>query len=133
MAFKVPNSSRVRTGPMASTINDGNNGVFEIARNNRTTFFCIASDGMGWEHVSVHARTDNQERTPTWAEMCWIKDQFWEEEDCVVQYHPPKSEYVNNHPHVLHLWRSTEAILPMPLSIMVGMKDKKPEDFKKRM
>ena len=30
---------------------------------------------------------------------------FWDEDDCVIQYHPPRSEYVNNHQNCLHLWR----------------------------
>jgi hypothetical protein len=40
----------------------------------------------------------------------------------VIQYHPPESEYVNNHPNCLHLWRPTGCALPMPPSIMVGVK-----------
>lgn len=55
-----------------------------------------ASDevSMGWEHVSVSTRR----RVPNWTEMCFVKDLFWAPEECVVQFHPPKSEYVNNHP-----------------------------------
>lgn len=30
---------------------------------------------------------------------------IWDEEECVVQYHPPKSEYVNFRPYCLHLRR----------------------------
>src|SRR3954463_731637 len=55
----------------------------------------------GWEHVSVSTRR----RPPNWQEMCFVKDLFWEPEECVVQFHPPRSEYINNHPHCLHLWR----------------------------
>lgn len=54
-----------------------------------------------WEHVSVSLAT----RCPTWAEMSRVKDLFWEEKECVVQFHPPRSEYVNMHPYCLHLWR----------------------------
>lgn len=61
-------------------------------------------------------------RTPTWSEMSFVKDVFWGEEDMVMQLHPPKSEYVNNHPHVLHLWRPTEQIIPIPPAIFVGLK-----------
>ena len=73
---------------------------------------------MGWEHVSVSRR----DRCPTWDEMCLVKALFWDEEDCVIQYHPPRSEYVNNHPNCLHLWRPIGVSLPMPPSIMVGFK-----------
>jgi hypothetical protein len=52
--------------------------------------------------------------------MCRAKDEFWGPEDEVVQYHPKRSEYVNCHPHVLHLWRPIGAALPLPPSYMVG-------------
>lgn len=70
----------------------------------------VFSWGMGWEHVSV----SYPNRTPTWDEMCRVKDIFWNEEECVVQYHPPKSEYVNFHPYCLHLWRRIGEEYPMP-------------------
>lgn len=73
----------------------------------------------GWEHVSVSRR----DRCPTWDEMCLVKSIFWDEDDCVIQYHPPRSEYVNNHPNCLHLWRPIGVSLAMPPSIMVGFKD----------
>lgn len=54
--------------------------------------------------------------------MCWLKDQFWDEEECVVQFHPPRSDYVNNHPFVLHLWKPLAVEMPRPPSIAVGFK-----------
>jgi hypothetical protein len=54
-----------------------------------------------WEHVSASLAT----RCPTWAEMAWVKGLFWEDEEQVVQFHPPRSAYVNRHPNCLHLWR----------------------------
>lgn len=80
----------------------------------------IASDGMGWQHVSVSIEGDK--RCPTWDMMCAVKDLFWEPEDWIVQFHPAKSQYVNNHPGCLHLWRPTEAELPKPKAYMVGIK-----------
>jgi hypothetical protein len=54
--------------------------------------------------------------------MCFIKDTFWDGEDCVMQLHPPRSEYVNNHPYCLHLWRPTDGrVIPQPPSIFVGV------------
>lgn len=79
----------------------------------------IFSDGEGWEHVSVSTLT----RTPNWAEMCVIKDLFWAPEDTVIQFHPPRSEYVNNHPFCLHLWRPIGESIALPPSILVGFKD----------
>lgn len=75
----------------------------------------IFSCGEGWDHVSA----SYSNRTPTWDEMCYIKDIFFREDECVIQYHPPKSEYVNNHPHCLHLWRPQNEDIPMPSKIMV--------------
>ena len=54
-----------------------------------------------------------------------LKDIFFEDTECVVQYHPPKSEYVNNIPFCLHLWKPIEeyaGVMPMPPSILVGIK-----------
>jgi len=120
--FKVPEKHRITTGLMATTAADGRNGAFKIPFSHRSFAYVVASDGMGWEHVSVHVVSDGRETTPTWAAMCKIKDTFWDEEDCVVQYHPPKSDYVNNHKFTLHLWRPTDQPLPRPDSILVGFK-----------
>ena len=60
--------------------------------------------------------------TPSWDDMCKIKDIFFKEEECVVQYHPPKSQYVNNAENCLHLWRPIEESMPMPPSVMVGLR-----------
>lgn len=117
--FHVPNKHRVRTGRMGSDDSIGNNGAFVVPLKHGQGVYVIASDMMLWEHVSVSRR----DRCPTWYEMCQIKAMFWDGEDCVVQYHPPESEYVNNHPYCLHLWRPVNTIVPMPPSFMVGVKD----------
>ena len=102
--FHVPNQYRVKNGFMGSTDAIGNNGQFVVkSLKLKNSLNCQASDGMGWEHVSV-SRPD---RCPTWEEMCFIKSLFWDSEDRVVQFHPPESEYINDHPYVLHLWRKT--------------------------
>lgn len=113
MSFHVPNQWRVRTGKLASDDNCGNNGAFML-----NGAFVIASDGEGWEHVSVSRKN----RIPTWPEMCQIKNIFWDTEDAVMQLHPPQSDYVNVHPNCLHLWRPTDRPIPLPPSILVGPK-----------
>lgn len=55
--------------------------------------------------------------------MCQVKDLFWDPEDWVVQFHPAHSEYVNNHPGVLHLWRCLTQPFPQPDRLMVGVRD----------
>lgn len=82
---------------------------------------CIASTGgldggLVWEHLSV---SHQKAQLPTWNEMCALKDLFWDPEDCVMQLHPPLSEYVNCHPRVLHLWRPVGVEIPRPPKIMV--------------
>lgn len=52
--------------------------------------------------------------------MCQVKDVCWDDEDVVMQLHPRRSQYVNMHPHTLHLWRPLEASIPEPPSILVG-------------
>lgn len=83
---------------------------------------CLATDGdeTGWEHVSVSI--EDKTRCPSWSEMCGVKDLFWGDDETVIQFHPPKSEYVNNHPGCLHLWRPTNVVVPLPPSILVGHK-----------
>ncbi len=112
---------RQRTGPMASN-DDDLFGAFFI-RVGTVDLIVIASSGdpeMPWEHVSLRARDYRKERVPTWKEMCIAKDLFWEDTECVVQYHPPKADYVNNHPFVLHLWKPIGIEIPRPPSIAVG-------------
>ncbi len=123
VSFHVPEKFRVRSGRLATTVQDGNNGAFAIpaspSRGLRMALWTIASDGEGWDHVSVSTPV----RCPTWEEMCVIKGVFWDDEDCVMQLHPPRSDYVNMHPFCLHLWRPTGAAqIPMPPSWMVGYK-----------
>jgi hypothetical protein len=76
-------------------------------------------DKGDWQHVSVSLSN----RCPTWEEMSLVKNLFWEEEEVVIQIHPKKSENVSNHPYCLHLWRYVKENLPMPPSIMVGIKE----------
>jgi len=116
--FHVPHRIRIRSGPLASKDDAGNNGAFLIRTILGISFHVIASDGAGWQHVSVSHRT----RCPSWNEMCFIKDMFWDPEDCAVQYHPARSQYVNNHAHCLHLWKPTTEHLPVPPAILVGVK-----------
>lgn len=84
------------------------------------TLNVIASHGEGWEHVSVSI-AKQPEKTPTWIEMNFVKDLFWDEEDAVMQLHPPKSTWVNNYPGCLHLWRPIGQTIPLPPQYTVGV------------
>ena len=105
-------------------------GMFKIPHRDLLNYhyFVIASTGMDWDHVSVSlciTKNDKEyslPRCPTWEEMCYIKELFFEEEETVLQYHPAKSDYVNCYPYVLHLWRPQLEKIPIPDSMMVGPK-----------
>ena len=114
--MKAPERYRVKTGRLGTTAEAGNNGIFVINKKNKK-FQVIASDGMGWDHVSVTLA--NRHRCPTWGEMCFIKDLFFPDDEQVVQFHPAKSEHVNINNYCLHLWRYQDSELPKPLEIMV--------------
>jgi hypothetical protein len=80
------------------------------------TLKIIASWGGGWDHVSVSTWTKN---CPTWKEMCFVKDLFWNDNEVVVQYHPAKKDYINNCDNCLHLWKPQSFELPTPPTIFV--------------
>lgn len=127
MSFHVPDKYRVRSGPFGTDATDNFGAFFVPLRGQQAPLKIIASSGnetdataygKRWEHVSVSLPN----RCPTWDEMALVKSIFWDEDDCVVQFHPPRAEYVNNHPFCLHLWRPVDEPMPMPPSILVGYK-----------
>jgi hypothetical protein len=116
---------RVRSGELASDPSWGPYGQFFVP-GPCGEVLCIVASGAdkddtmseGWEHVSVSTRR----RIPNWREMCFVKDLFWRADETVVQFHPPRTEYVNNHPNCLHLWRPNDGHIRLPPSILVGDK-----------
>ena len=116
---------RIKTGFLASP--DGYPcGAFSIPfRNNVLTVIAFDGRGDNWEHVSVSLKN----RCPNWEEMSLIKSLFWDEEESVFQMHPKKSDYINNHPYCLHLWRHTINELELPPYYLVGLKEL--EEFRK--
>lgn len=120
MSFHAPNQYRLRRGSMGTSECDGNNGAFFIpSRPGKPPLKVVASDGLGWDHVSVSL----PDRCPTWEEMCKVKALFWDAEDAVMELHPPRADWVNNHQFCLHLWRPQDCAIPLPPSIMVGHKE----------
>ena len=112
---------RVRDGPYASTAAYGTVGAFFVVGPKGARLKIMSSgpdEEYKWEHVSVSC----ENRTPNWAEMNFVKDLFWHDDEVVMQLHPAKTEYVNCHPHTLHLWRPMIAKIPTPPSILVGPK-----------
>lgn len=94
-------------------------GAFRVkSPTDGATLTVIASFGGEWDHVSVsHPR-----RIPNWIEMSHIKRIFFDADEVVMQLHPAESDYVNNHPRCLHLWRPQRDTIPTPPAWMVGIK-----------
>lgn len=78
----------------------------------------VCSTGAGWEHVSVCPKASRI--TPSWDDMCKIKDIFFKDDEAVIQVHPPKAEYVNFMPNCLHLWRCKYKEMVLPPAVLVG-------------
>jgi len=117
---------RVTRGPLASCSADGFNGMFRFVLCGEW-IRCIASDGFGWQHVSVSREGGKQ--PPKWDIMCRVKDLFFGEDEWVMQFHPAKKDYVNNHAGCLHLWKPTGQTFPRPEAHLVGIKDMKPSEY----
>lgn len=79
----------------------------------------IFSWACGFEHLSVSTPT----RTPTWDEMCIMKDIFWKDDEVCMQLHPAKKNYVNNMKYCLHIWRPIKQEIPTPPNLMVGIRN----------
>lgn len=56
----------------------------------------------------IHISVSLPNRDPNWAEMCFVKEKLLGDEMPAVQFHPPRSEYVNEHEHCLHIWASED-------------------------
>src|SRR5580765_4301097 len=93
-----------------------NNGWFLIPYRG-VTLKVIASDGEGWDHVSVSLK----HRTPTWDELEFIRALFFRDDETVMQLHVPREDHVNVHPFCLHLWRPNDGReIPRPRALLVG-------------
>jgi hypothetical protein len=114
---------RIQTGPYGSHYFEPF-GAFRIPGPCSRELHVIASSGdeaLGilWEHVSVSLPN----RCPNWPEMCHIKSLFWDDEETVMQLHPPKSRWINNHSYCLHMWRPLNQEIPLPPDETVGNKE----------
>jgi len=114
-------NARVRTMRGYESMTGDPFGMFILIGPTRRPLVVIFGDGDGWEHASVSVRKRGGKltgKTPSWADMHFVKELFWKEDETVVQYHVPAvmhtspgSEYGVE---VLHLWRSKEHLFPLP-------------------
>jgi len=115
--MKFPEAFR-ETGGAYGTNRGDEFGLFFVPtkKMNTTLKVLAAPSDSEWQHVSVSIPS----RIPTWNEMNMVKDLFWDEEDTVVQFHPKKSEYVNNCKTCLHLWMYRDGHV-LPPKYLVGV------------
>lgn len=77
----------------------------------------VASWGLGWDHVSV--TVIDKKRCPTWGEMCFVKEIFFEDYEWAMQLHPPAQHNINWHDYCLHMWAPQGKDIPQPPRIGV--------------
>ena len=93
-------------------------GVFEVPSSiDRAFLRIIASNGEGWDHVSV----SRANHCPNWTEMSHIAQLFFKDDETAMQLHVPRSEHLNLHPHCLHWWRPHDGSIPKPPSYFVAV------------
>lgn len=96
-------------------IGDETCGMFSVKQRRGPRLRCKISTGDGWDHISV----STPGRCPNWREMELVKRLFFEPHETAMQLHVPPADHINNHPHVLHIWRPQEQPIPRPPAIMV--------------
>lgn len=103
-------------------------GKIKVNQNLDEALHFIFSWGLEWEHLSVSTPV----KTPTWEQMCKMKEIFWRDDEVCMELHPKKEDYVNNHSYCLHIWKPIGIEIPTPPSILVGIrKGKLLEDIEK--
>jgi hypothetical protein len=95
-------------------------GAFVLRHPSGVYLRVIAASGEGWEQMNLplpaweHVSVSTANRPPTWEELCWVADLFFNPDEWLVQYRPGQADYVNEHPHTLHLWKPVGIDLPRP-------------------
>ena len=122
MSFRVPEKFRIRTGPLASTAAIGNAGAFDIRLPHGQRLFCIASDGAGWEHVSV-SRSD---RCPTWEGKAGLAD-------ADLHFHDTRHEGITRLASVLGVLELARAVGHRDLRMLQTYYNATAEDIAKKL
>lgn len=101
------------------------NGKAKIIQDYDKVLNFIFSWACGFEHLSVSTTV----KTPTWEQMCKMKEFFWKDDEVCMQLHPAKKNYINNMQYCLHIWRPIKQEIPTPPNLMVGIRNN-PQDLK---
>ena len=112
----IPNN-RFESGPNGPQ--DG--GIFYLPRGGvKSVIACIATIGEGWDHVSVSILyPDDTRGTPLWDDMERVFRLFFKEDETAYQLHVPRTEHVNIHNNVLHIWRPHKGKIPKPPRVLI--------------
>jgi len=101
-------------------------GMFAVRGPINRALLIVLGNGNGWEHASVSVkekRGRGRAKLPCWAEMDFIKRMIWDDREAVMQLHVPRDTHVSpgsDHGiEVLHLWKPTDAEIPLPTVEMV--------------
>lgn len=108
--------------PDWSIVQRGQDGAaYQHRRRSLTLIWSVAweSDGRLWQHMSMSHR----DRMPRWDELVEAKEWLMGTETYAYQVAPPRSVYVNDHPHVLHLFRCIDASYGQVLPEFSGLVD----------
>lgn len=92
-------------------LGDDYGGCFKVKSSfDSTLLSCLASNGDGWDHVSV----STPHRAPNWREMEQIKRLFFNDNEVAMQLHVTPDNHISVHPHCLHIWRPHDVEIPLP-------------------
>lgn len=97
---------------VTKTVATGEDGAAFDVRIDHRQWEVIASNGGGWDHVSIVPL--HHKRMPDWSVMSQLKDLCFYEDETAVEYHPKNSDYVNTHKQCLHIWRPQKEKMPVP-------------------
>lgn len=88
---------------ISNTENGGCGRLIYGSLKNATVIWGRAEGGR-FDHVGISPTN----RTPTWEEMCKVKDIFFDPEEECYQVFPKRSQYVNIRKNCLHIWRDVQ-------------------------
>ena len=89
-------------------------GGYTRLPNGRKCSICIDSNTQPYEHASFSIMKNypkEKQLTPSWEDMCYLKDLIWNKDEQAIQIHPKESEYLHGVAglnNVLHLWAAKD-------------------------
>lgn len=73
---------------MTKVVEVGEDGAMFDVRIDHRLWNVIASNGGGWDHVSIVPL--HHKRMPDWSIMCQLKDLCFNDDETAIEYHPKK-------------------------------------------